>query len=101
MIHAFSADDATPTNGIQDPLLSENTGVASALQVFASVGGLSLLAEHLPVMYPEVSRLSVIAEEVAPKKTAAVPTSSLGNQDWVALESDELYEVTFSSLYSL
>ena len=90
-------DAATPTNS-NALLLTDYQGVASSLQVFASIGGLSLLAEHLPVIYPEVSRLSAVAEEAPQRKAPGIPPpSSLANQDWVALETDELYEVNISS----
>ena len=90
------SDAATPTNA-SALLLADYQGVASSLQVFASIGGLSLLAEHLPVIYPEVSRLSAVAEEAPQRKAPGIPPPSLANQDWVALETDELYEVDISS----
>ena len=66
-------------------------------QVFASVGGLSLLAEHLPVLYPEVSKVSYLSEETSCKGSVNAGTSTLMGHDWVTLESaDDLYDVSTS-----
>ena len=63
------------------------------LQVFASVGGLALLAEHLPLLYPEISRQTTSTDGSGESSTPV----DLG-QDWVTLESypEEFYEVIFS-----
>ena len=59
--------------------------------MFASVGGLALLAEHLPLLYPDITRQGTAAD---------VSTSDNNNiadlgQDWVTVESsDELYDVS-------
>lgn len=59
----------------------------TGLQVFANVGGLALLAEHLPLLYPEVTQAATM--NTSPEKG---PEVSLGT-DWVKVESEEYYEV--------
>ena len=54
----ISDDSGITDEVIPDSVLLETSSAPTALQVFASVGGLSLLAEHLPVLYPEVSKRS-------------------------------------------
>lgn len=62
----------------------------SALQVFASVGGLALLAEHLPLLYPEITRQAASPEATTDNNNVA----DIG-QDWVTVESsDEFYDVS-------
>lgn len=46
----------------EDQALTTVSPFPTSLQVFASVGGLALLAEHLPLLYPEVSRQSILQE---------------------------------------
>ena len=77
---------------IPDEVLLSSPAFPSALQVFASVGGLALLAEHLPLLYPDINRQGTNTE---------VGTSENNNitdlgQDWVTVESsDELYDVSY------
>ena len=74
---------------IPDEVLLETPAFPSALQVFASVQGLALLAEHLPLLYPEITRQ--VGPTESPKEVNAV--TGLG-QDWVTVESaEEIYEV--------
>ena len=70
-------------------MLLDTPAFPSALQVFAGVGGLALLAEHLPLLYPEVTR------QVTPLEVTKENTSNLGH-DWVNVESaEDIYEVTY------
>ncbi|KAK5648597.1 hypothetical protein RI129_003489 [Pyrocoelia pectoralis] len=56
---------------------------SSALQVFTSVGGLALLAQHLPAVYPETIRAS-------PSEKSS---SEQSESDWVKVEAnDDIYE---------
>ncbi|KAK4884383.1 hypothetical protein RN001_000654 [Aquatica leii] len=56
---------------------------SNALQVFSSVGGLALLAQHLPAVYPETIRTS-------PSEKSS---SEQSESDWVKVEgSDDIYE---------
>ena len=72
-----------------DQVPSDPPALPSALQVFAAVGGLALLAEHLPLMYPEVNRQAP-SPEMSKESTNA---PGLGH-DWVTVESSEdMYEV--------
>ena len=76
---------------IPDEILLASPAFPSALQVFASVGGLALLAEHLPLLYPDITRQGT-ATDVTATDNNNVP--DLG-QDWVTVESsDELYDVS-------
>lgn len=60
--------------------------------MFASVGGLALLAEHLPLLYPDLTRQGMTADVSSTDNT--IP--DIG-QDWVTVESsDELYDVSTS-----
>uniref|UniRef100_A0A2C9JJC5 Dual E2 ubiquitin-conjugating enzyme/E3 ubiquitin-protein ligase BIRC6 n=1 Tax=Biomphalaria glabrata TaxID=6526 RepID=A0A2C9JJC5_BIOGL len=60
----------------------------SALKVFANVGGLALLAQHLPLLFPEITRQSSNVEVVTDNNNVA----EIGH-DWVTVESsDELYD---------
>lgn len=58
-----------------NPLFYEHP-FSNALQVFSSMGGLALLAEHLPTVYPETVHLQ------QSEKTAA----DLSESDWVKIE---------------
>ena len=77
---------------IPDEILLASPAFPSALQVFASVGGLALLAEHLPLLYPDITRQGTTAD-VGTTDNNNIP--DLG-QDWVTVESsDELYDVSW------
>ena len=76
---------------IPEEVLLDTPSFPSALQVFAGVGGLALLAEHLPLLYPEVSR-QVTPPGDANGKDGLGSAGSV--QDWVTMESTEdMYEV--------
>lgn len=77
------------TSTIPSAVLLQTPNFTSALQVFSSIGGLALLAEHLPLLYPEFSRQTTPAEVT---KDSTVP-GGIGH-DWVTVESSEdIYEV--------
>jgi len=77
------------TSAIPGAVLLQAPNFTSALQVFSSIGGLALLAEHLPLLYPEFSRQTTPAEVT---KDTTVP-GGIGH-DWVTVESSEdIYEV--------
>lgn len=82
----FLSDEAEEFESIPNEVLTEAASLPSALQVFASVGGLALLARHLPTFYPEVTR------QVMPSEGG----SKEGNlsTDWVTVESEDIYEVS-------
>lgn len=63
----------------------------SPLQVFTQQGGLALLAEHLPLVYPET--LLYFRSSTSP--TAPPPQASdQVDADWVKVEAtDDIYEV--------
>ena len=58
--------------------------------MFASVGGLALLAEHLPVLYSEVSR-----QPVLPDTMDNTAVSDVAQDQWVSVDSSDLNEVRF------
>ena len=94
-ISANTAGESSSIEVIPDVVLLDTLPFQSALHVFASVGGLALLAEHLPLLYPEVTR-----QVTPPEVTREVGSSSTGiGHDWVTLEANEdMYEV---SLYKV
>ncbi|XP_064603703.1 baculoviral IAP repeat-containing protein 6-like isoform X3 [Liolophura sinensis] len=72
---------------LPDDLLLETPACQSALHVFASVGGLALLAEHLPLLYPEITRQATVGE------TEHNSAGDMIGSDWVTVEpSDDYYE---------
>nr|CAH7748378.1 unnamed protein product [Callosobruchus chinensis] len=75
----MSDDKTTEVNSA----LLQQQPVCSALQVFSSMGGLALLAQHLPTIYSE-----------AVKSTGVEKTSSdLSDSDWIKVEEcDDIYE---------
>ena len=73
-------------HALPDSILLESPALPSALQVFASVGGLALLAEHLPLLYPEVSRQ---VTPPAPGPAHPHPTPANIASDWVTVESSD------------
>ena len=59
--------------------------------MFASVGGLALLAEHLPLLFPEISRQITLADSSSETTVGMADTS----QDWVTVDSypEDFYDV--------
>lgn len=66
----------------------------SLLLTVASKGGLALLAEHLPLLYPAVTNVLVTS---VTRKDVTPPSSTPNPADyWVNLEAvDDVYEVRF------
>ena len=96
-------DDTLNDDIIPDSVLLETASMPSSLQVFARVGGLSLLAEHLNVLYPDVTRVGVLGDDIAYRTggagggggSANAGTSTMMGADWVTVESpDDLYDVS-------
>jgi len=84
--------DDSDEDSIPSSILLETPNSPSALQVFSSVGGLALLAEHLPLLYPEFNGAVLPPMEVT-RDVVVSATTGLGH-DWVAVESaEEIYEV--------
>lgn len=81
----FVPDAADDPDEIADEVLTASSTFPTPLQVFASCNGLALLAEHLPILYPEISRQITSADsgEVTPNVTVG----SDPNQDWVTVDS--------------
>ncbi|GAB1609836.1 baculoviral IAP repeat-containing protein 6-like isoform X2 [Argonauta hians] len=73
-----------------DDLLLKAKSFLSALQVFASVGGLALLAEHLPVLYSEVSR-----QPVLPDTMESTAVTDVSQDQWVSVDSSDLNETFY------
>lgn len=81
------------TEGMEstDSLLS-TPAFPSPLQVFTQQGGLALLAEHLPLVYPET--LLYFRSSTAPAVTSLQAADQV-DADWVKVEaSDDIYEVS-------
>lgn len=71
------------TRADADSLL-QHRSIGNALQVFSTIGGLALLAQHLPTVYPELVR---------PSSTEKAVNSEQADTDWVKVEgSDDIYE---------
>lgn len=83
-----------------DQALTTVSPFLTSLQVFASVGGLALLAEHLPLLYPEVSRQSVMQESGLDHM---IKNMSLAAEEWSMIEPfpEDFYEVAGPSFYFL
>ncbi|KAG1667328.1 Baculoviral IAP repeat-containing protein 6 [Nymphon striatum] len=73
---------------IADESLLACASLPTTLQVFANMGGLSLLAQHLPLLYPEISRQ--ISHKSGSDKTdsSKMPNSSI-ESDWVKVDAGE------------
>lgn len=56
--------------------------LATPLQVFAQMGGLALLAKHLPLVYPQALRIQ-------PPEAAKGPSPDPMEADWVKVEVSE------------
>ena len=65
------------------------------LEVFANHGGLALLAEHLPLVYPETLRYNT---QDKPQPNVSSPDAM--DADWVKVDGTniDLYEVRFTNL---
>ena len=76
---------------IPDELLLSTSPFPTPLLVFASVGGLALLAEHLPLLFPEISRQITLADSSSETTVGMADTS----QDWVTVDSypEDFYDV--------
>lgn len=73
-----------------DQLLSY-PGLPTPLQVFTQQGGLALLAQHLPLVYPETLRYST------PDKAA---TPDAIDAEWVKVDAnDDIYEVNVCFMF--
>ncbi|XP_029637353.1 baculoviral IAP repeat-containing protein 6 isoform X1 [Octopus sinensis] len=83
-------DPDWPEANNPDDLLLKADSFPSALQVFASVGGLALLAEHLPVLYSEVSR-----QPVLPDTMESTAVSDVSQDQWVSVDSSDLNETFY------
>ncbi|KAL4237916.1 Baculoviral IAP repeat-containing protein 6 [Mactra antiquata] len=70
---------------IPDSVLLSSATFPTSLQIFASVNGLALLAEHLPLLYPEIS--SQITSTESGETTPNANTTTDPNQDWVTVDS--------------
>lgn len=66
----------------------ETEGIPSPLQIFSQIGGLALLAEHLPLVYPEPQQ-STPSSAVSPFS----PPPQL-ESEWVKVDAtDDIYMV--------
>lgn len=77
-----SKDDRATRSDTESLLQHHSLG--NILQVFSTIGGLALLAQHLPAVYPELVRPSASEKPV---------NSDQPDTDWVKVEgSDDIYE---------
>uniref|UniRef100_A0A8C1V3E6 Dual E2 ubiquitin-conjugating enzyme/E3 ubiquitin-protein ligase BIRC6 n=1 Tax=Cyprinus carpio TaxID=7962 RepID=A0A8C1V3E6_CYPCA len=66
-----------------DDTLLETNPIQSPLQVFAGMGGLALIAERLPMLYPDV--IQQVSAPVVPSTTQEKPKDS-DQFEWVTIE---------------
>ncbi|KAI9525107.1 Baculoviral IAP repeat-containing protein 6 [Dissostichus eleginoides] len=66
-----------------DESLLETNPIQSPLQVFAGMGGLALIAERLPMLYPDV--IQQVSAPVVPSSTQEKPKDS-DQFEWVTIE---------------
>ena len=87
----FIPDEIDEPDEIPDELLLSTSPFPTPLLVFASVGGLALLAEHLPLLFPEISRQITLADNSSETTVGMADTS----QDWVTVDSypEDFYDV--------
>lgn len=70
-------------DGVLDESLLETCPIQSPLQVFAGMGGLALIAERLPMLYPEV--IQQVSAPVIASTTQEKPKDS-DQFEWVTIE---------------
>ncbi|XP_050306481.1 baculoviral IAP repeat-containing protein 6 isoform X2 [Anthonomus grandis grandis] len=64
-------------------LIQQQQPICSALQVFSQMGGLALLAQNLPTIYPEAVRITSNEKSI----------SDQSDSEWIKLEeADDIYE---------
>ncbi|KAK7805942.1 hypothetical protein U0070_003808 [Myodes glareolus] len=88
LIGSCPEDEAlTPSDecmdGVLDESLLETCPIQSPLQVFAGMGGLALIAERLPMLYPEV--IQQVSAPVVASTTQEKPKDS-DQFEWVTIE---------------
>ncbi|OWF45700.1 baculoviral IAP repeat-containing protein 6-like isoform X2 [Mizuhopecten yessoensis] len=79
---------------LSDATLLSVSSFPTALQVFASVGGLALLAEHLPLLYPEIARHPT-QDFITNSYSSKTMSNSTELHDWVTVEPfpEDFYEL--------
>ncbi|KAL1493780.1 hypothetical protein ABEB36_009469 [Hypothenemus hampei] len=78
-----SNEDKNQEKDVNGKLAQQQESMPSALQVFSSLGGLALLAQNLPTVYPETVRVSTQEKSV----------SDQSDSEWIKLEeTDDAYE---------
>lgn len=90
----FSADLTDDIDEVPDEILLSSPTFPTPLQIFASVGGLALLAEHLPLLYPEISRQITAAE--SGESTPNLSNGGDNANDWVTVDNypEDFYMVS-------
>uniref|UniRef100_A0AAQ5Y9L2 Dual E2 ubiquitin-conjugating enzyme/E3 ubiquitin-protein ligase BIRC6 n=1 Tax=Amphiprion ocellaris TaxID=80972 RepID=A0AAQ5Y9L2_AMPOC len=88
MLNSCSEDEPmTPSeeclDAATDESLLETSPIQSPLQVFAGMGGLALIAERLPMLYPDV--IQQVSAPVVPSATQEKPKDS-DQFEWVTIE---------------
>ena len=85
---------------VPDQALLALPSIPTALTAFASMNGLALLAEHLPLLFPDITpQESAMTESCAPDNNNITGPLS---QNWVNVEiSDELCDVSCCLFFSL
>lgn len=91
--------------GKKIPDIFNVTPVPSTIEVFSRMGGLGLLAKHLPVVYPDTLRQIAVGSKT-PGPTGIMmgldkdsPVTMHADADWVKESADDFYDVSFISLW--
>ncbi|XP_061601104.1 baculoviral IAP repeat-containing protein 6 isoform X2 [Cololabis saira] len=79
----LAADECVDAAAAADESLLETSPIQSPLQVFAGMGGLALIAERLPMLYPDV--IQQVSAPVVPSATQEKPKDS-DQFEWVTIE---------------
>ncbi|KAG5886808.1 hypothetical protein JTB14_031450 [Gonioctena quinquepunctata] len=82
-IYQYKSNEAKSNGDMNSSTFNQQPPICSALQVFSSMGGLALLAQHLPTIYPEAMRSMPV------EKSSAEQSDS----EWIKVEEcDDTYE---------
>lgn len=94
-----SSPKETNATRVEIPEIFRTSLITSTIEVFSRLGGLALLARHLPVVYPDTLRQIGVGSKLAGSypSSAGVEKEMLMNglpDDWVKIDSaEDFYEV--------
>uniref|UniRef100_T1IPT5 Dual E2 ubiquitin-conjugating enzyme/E3 ubiquitin-protein ligase BIRC6 n=1 Tax=Strigamia maritima TaxID=126957 RepID=T1IPT5_STRMM len=84
-------DSSDNSSAMSTAMLLSATPLPTTLSVFASMGGLALLAQHLPLLYPEITRHSTPVSRPVTADKNGTDLGTFLDSDWVKVEgTDEI-----------